>query len=330
MIVKGGSRSSVTFWSKHLLRTDENESVTVLETALWEDDAPTSLYRSLEHFQDMAKLTERGKKGLYCAHIDPDQAENMTEEDWHKAVEILEEKLGFTGQPRLIVKHTKNGRDHIHVIWQRAKQREDNGKWFLISDSGNFKKHELAARAMERELGHSHIKGVFTGRNRDPQTKRYRDARPVASLNHREWQRAKRTGADPRAAKSEIADLWKTHKNGQDFKTALEHEGYHLARGDCKDVYMVLDQNGEAYGLRQALRSTGTRKKDIEARLKGFPVQSLETVSAVRARIQNRQPYPAQRHGMSPRRQVRLAKAAQAAQAAQSERHAHERGGWER
>ncbi|ETW96596.1 MAG: hypothetical protein ETSY1_25990 [Candidatus Entotheonella factor] len=327
MIVKGGSRSSVAFWSKHLLRTDENEAVTVLETALWKDDAPTSLHRSLEHFQDMAKLTERGKKGLYCAHIDPACGENMTEEDWHKTVDILEEQLGFTGQPRLIVKHTKNGRDHIHVIWQRARQREDKEKWFLISDSGNFKKHELAARAMERELGHSHIKGVFTGRDRDPKTNRPRDPRPVAALNHKEWQRVKRTGVDSKIAKTEIAALWKSHQNGRDFKSAMEGAGYGLVRGDRKDVYMVLDQSGEAYGLRQILRSTGARKKDIEARLKAYPTQSLETVSAVRARMQTRQPHSAQKHDMSPERQMRLTKAARAAQ---NERTVNERGGYER
>ncbi len=329
MIVKGGSRSSVAFWSNHLLRTDKNEEVIVLETALWQDDERTSLHQSLQHFQDMARLIERGKKGLYCAHIDSEPGYEMSREDWETSIDILERQLGFEGQPRLVVKHRKNGRDHIHVVWQRAKQHE-NGHFFLISDSGNYKKHELAARRMERELGHAHIKGVFTGRDRDPKTKRYRDARPVAALNHREWQRAKRTGTDPKSIKADIAGLWKANKNGRAFTSALERAGYRLVRGDRKDVYMVLDQKGEAYGLRQALRSAGARKKDIEARLKDHPAKSLKTVSAVRARTGTRQPHPGQKYRMSPGRHMRLAKAAQAAQAVQNKQKGREQNDYER
>ncbi len=121
MIIKGASRSSVSYWAKHLLRTDHNEQVEVLETAIWHESASQSVAESLQHFQSMTRLTEKGEKGLYCAHIDPNGQYEMTPKEWQASLNILEQELGFTGQPRLVVKHVKDQRDHIHVVWQRTK-----------------------------------------------------------------------------------------------------------------------------------------------------------------------------------------------------------------
>lgn len=287
MIVKGASRSSVSFWSQHLLRLDHNERVDVLETALWDEDERQSLHESLQHFQDMARLTARGEKGLYCAHIDPHGDYAMEEEHWHRAANILEEHLGLTAQPRVVVKHTKNGRDHIHVVWMRTKQNED-GRFTLVSDSHNYKNHELAARRMEEAFGHARVKGVFTGRDRDPDTQRCRDARPVAEIGHTEWQRAARLDKDARAVKAQLLALWTAHENGKDYAAALERSGYSLCRGDQKPIHMVVErESGEAYDIRRSMK--GVKKKEIEQRLAEYPAQGLETVAEVRERLKEQQ-----------------------------------------
>ena len=285
MIIKGASRSSVSFWSKHLLRTDHNEQVEVIETAIWHEQPAQAVAETLQHFQSLTRLTEKGQKGLYCAHIDPGGQYDMTSDQWQASLSILEHELGLSGQPRLVVKHLKDDREHLHVVWQRTQEVEA-GKFTLISDSHNYKHHELAARQMEHVFEHEPVRGVFTGRERDPETGRCLDERPVAKLHHHEWQQAERIqakqpGKDPAAIKAEIANLWQVAGSGQAFESSLTHAGYTLAQGDKKSIHMVMDADGEAYDLRRSL--AGVKKKDLEARLLHAPADTLPKVSQVRA-----------------------------------------------
>ena len=229
MIVEGSPRSSVAYWSKHLLRTDQNERVEILETALWSENEQQSLRESLQHFQDMTKLTGKGEKGLYCAHIDPHGDYEMSEEQWERSIDILEEELGFVAQPRLVVRHTKNNREHIHVVWQRTKQN-DEGKFVLISDSCNFKKHELAARQMETEFGHAPVRGVFTGRQYDEQGY-CRDKRPVAKLNHKEWQQSLRTARNKKSTRGRTGQAMDRKQNRQSVSFCIGKVGLHSLPG---------------------------------------------------------------------------------------------------
>ncbi len=290
MIVKGASRSSASYCSKHLLRTDHNEQVEVLETPIWHEDTAQAVAESLHHFQRMSRLTEKGQKGLYCAHLDPDGRYEMTPQAWLASLDILESELGLSGQPRLLVKHLKDDREHLHVVWQRAKQLDD-GKFVLVSDSYNYKHHELAARQMEVHLDHESVRGVFTGRDRDPQTGLCLDERPVARLNHRGQQseriRAGQPGKEPKVIKTELAQLWQQSENGQAFKAGLTQAGYTLARGDKKAIYMVVDPDGEAYDLRRSL--PGVKKKDLDVRLSDDPAQALPAVSLVREQLDREQ-----------------------------------------
>jgi hypothetical protein len=36
-----------------------------------------------------------------------------------RAIELLEERLGLKGQPRIIVHHVMKGRAHVHIAWSR-------------------------------------------------------------------------------------------------------------------------------------------------------------------------------------------------------------------
>ncbi len=159
MILKGASRSNVNYWSHHLLRTDHNEQVDILEVPPGHAETGAGLYEALRQFQDMATLT-KGAKGLYCLHIDPDGRYAMQGEDWRNVLGIATEELGYENQPRLVVKHTKDGREHIHAVMQRARYDERRGQWTLIPDGWNYKAHELAARRMDQR-GHLNRKLRF-------------------------------------------------------------------------------------------------------------------------------------------------------------------------
>src|SRR4051812_1614801 len=115
MIIKGHSRGSPAKLAKHLLRADTNERVSILEL-----QSPAGELK--EAFRDWQVLAEgtKGTKGLYHANIDPEAHYKMTPEQWTRAVDVLEEELGLKGHPRAVVMHEKEGRQHIHVVWQRT------------------------------------------------------------------------------------------------------------------------------------------------------------------------------------------------------------------
>ncbi len=168
----------------------------------------------------------------------------------------------------------------------------EDGKFTLISDSYNYKHHELAARQMEVAFDHAPVKGVFTGRDRDPETGRCLDERPVAKLHHHEWQQAERIktekpSKDPGVIKAELVQEWQQTDSGAAFKAALEQAGYTLAQGDKRPIHMVVDANGEAYDLRRSL--PGVKKRELEVRLSNAPANTLPTVSEVRAQLDHEQ-----------------------------------------
>ena len=54
----------------------------------------------------------RCKNFFYHANLNPREHEKLTADQWEKAVNALEKKLGLEGQARFVVEHEKNGRVH--------------------------------------------------------------------------------------------------------------------------------------------------------------------------------------------------------------------------
>ena len=101
-----------------------------METPFFGDTHYDAIRYSLKTFQNIALTTTKGHNGFYQLSIDPDGKYRMSPEDWQHSLRVAEEFLGYVGQPRIVVKHVKYDsagqlREHIHVIWQRARIRED-------------------------------------------------------------------------------------------------------------------------------------------------------------------------------------------------------------
>lgn len=276
MIIKGGSRAAPDQLGRHLLRTDTNERVQILEL-----QSPTgSLTEALRDWQFLATGT-RGHKGLYHANIDPDTRYSMTPEQWRRSVEVLEEKLGFQGQPRAVVLHEKHGRQHIHVVWQRT----DIESMTLRPDSHNYRKHEEASLALEQEFGHEHVPGKHAKRDRQKQPEP-----PKAQFNHAAWQQAERAAVDPRDLKETITTLYEQSDNCMAFKAALEENGYVLARGDRRD-FVIVDRGGQIHSLGRQIG--GVSAKDLQAFMSDIERNKLPSVEdAKTAQRQTETPKP--------------------------------------
>ena len=267
MIIKGGSRSAPSQLGKHLLRTDTNERVEILQL----QSPAGNLTEALRDWQFLSAGT-KGTKGLYHANIDPDARYRMTPEQWLRSVNVLEEKLGFQSQPRAVVLHEKYGRQHIHVVWQRT----DVETMTLRSDSQNYRRHEEASLALEQEFGHEHVPGKHAKRDREKQPDL-----PKSEFTHAEWQQTVRTGLDPRDRKDIITGLYENCENGNAFRSALEAESYVLAQGDRRD-YVIVDRDGEIHSLGRQIK--GIKAKDLREFMEDIDRDKLPTAEEARAR----------------------------------------------
>jgi hypothetical protein len=159
--------------------------------------------------------------------------------------------------------HEKKDREHFHVVWSRI----DLDTLRTISDSHNYRKHEIVARELERAFGHERVQGAHIERDGQP--------RPERTPSHKEHQQAERTGISPKAAREHIMGLWQRTDSGASFRAALEQSGWTLARGDRRD-FVVIDPKGEAHSL--ARRIEGAKAKDVRARMADIDMKQLPSV----------------------------------------------------
>ena len=152
MICKGGKRSNAGSLATHLLKTD-NERVVIVEL---KHTATQDLHEALNDMELTTKMTN-AKTGLYHAQINPAIGENMTPEQWRYSVDEMEKRLGLEDQPRAVVYHEKNGRPHMHVVWQRT----DIEMCKVIDTKNDYYIHKKLGRDLEKQFEHQRLKDDF-------------------------------------------------------------------------------------------------------------------------------------------------------------------------
>jgi hypothetical protein len=246
------------------LRTDTNEKAEVRELR---GVASKDLIGALREIEAVASGA-RSKRPFYHASINTRSDELMTPEQWTQAIDRLEQELKFTGQPRAVVAHLKEGRAHVHIAWSRI----DIDSLKAISDSHNYRRHEIVARELEREFGHARVQGAHI--ERDGQE------RPARTPSHAEMQQSERSGMTPQQAKILLSEIWNRTDSGQAFAAAIQEQGWALARGDQRD-FVVLDPAGETHSLGR--RIEGARATDVRARMADLDAAALPNVDAAKA-----------------------------------------------
>lgn len=264
MVIKGGARAGAGSLAAHLQRLDTNERAEVKQLR---GVAAQDLDGALAEMEAVA-LGSRSQRHFYHASINTRADEVMTPEQWTKAIDRLEKELGLDDQPRAVVFHLKEGRAHVHVVWSRI----DLESMTAISDSHNFRRHEIVARELEREFGHERVQGVHV--ERDGQ------ARPDRTPSHGEMQQANRGRVTPEQATATLTAIWQHTDSGKTFVSALEEEGWLLARGDRRD-FVAIDPQGGIHSL--ARRIDGVRAADVRTKFQDIDPASLPTVAEAKA-----------------------------------------------
>lgn len=244
MILHGNPRGGSSQLAAHLLRMDENEHVEVHEVRGF---VSSDLKEALHEAYAVSRAT-RCRQFLYSVSLNPPQNEDVPIPVFESAIAETEQRLGLTGQPRVVVFHEKEGRRHAHCVWSRI--RVDTMKAINLP----FTKRKLRGLSQElfAEHGWQMPAGLIDYEARNPM-----------NFTHDEWQQARRTGNDIRETKEMFRQLYAASDSRQAFSAALEERGYLLAQGDRRG-FVAVDYRGEVHSV---ARYTGIRTQEINAML---------------------------------------------------------------
>ncbi len=271
MIIKGGSRARASNLAAHVLRTDHNERVRIVELS---GVAADNVAGALAEMEAQACGTQ-ATKPLYHVSISPDpKAPPLTKEQWVKTIDRLEERLGLTGCARAVLEHVKDGRTHRHVVWSRTSPLTGR----IVADRMNYKVHQQVARELEASFGHAPVCGAHFRPSGH--------ARPRRKPKNWEEQQRARTGVDPHEVKRQATAAWRSADTGRAFQAGLAAVGLTLARGDKAGVMVLIDAKGGLHGLGR--RIEGVKAAEIKARLADLDPNALPTVQEARARLKEK------------------------------------------
>lgn len=263
MILKGNQRTGAADLATHLSNEYDNTRVELAEIR---GTVADDLHGALADFAAMAKPT-KCQQPLYSLAINP--AEPLSRAQYMAAIDHIEGKLALTGQPRAVVFHEKNGREHCHVVWSRI----DASRLRAVPMSHD----RMKLRTCARELAHAYGLPLPLGLAEDRGDARFEKTRDVTFA---EKAMAEASGITPEQRRSAITGLFRASDSAEAFRSGLERAGYVLAQGERR-AYVVVDRAGHVHAL--ARQIDGARTKDVKARLAALPAENLPTVEAARA-----------------------------------------------
>jgi hypothetical protein len=205
--------------------------------------------------------------------ISPEPPYRLSPEQKNEAVDLTLKKLGLEGHPRVVVEHDNEDRGHIHVVVARI----DLETMTAVPDSHNFRKHEEAARELERLFGHPRVQGAHAERDGVE--------RPERSPSRAELRQEERTGIKAKDVKAEVTALFLASNGPQQFKDALEAGGYVLAKGDKRD-FVIVDRGGGDHSL--ARRIDGMKAAALRDFMAPLDRNGLPTVEEAKGIVQDR------------------------------------------
>lgn len=210
--------------------------------------------------------------------FNPPENANLSRDQFEQAFAKLESDMGFQDQPRAVVFHEKNGREHAHVVYSRIhesltydtgpkKGQERETPVLKAKQLSHFKLDlQRVSRDLHREFGLEMPEGLKDSRKADP-----------FNFDIATWQQAKRIEEDPRDLKKIIGEAFQFSDSAKAFNAALEQQAMQLARGDRRG-FVVVHHSGEVLPLHRYL---GLRQKNVKARL-GQP-EHVQTVDQARS-----------------------------------------------
>ena len=263
MILKARERGNAPQLANYLMDQRDNEHVELHEVRGFISD---DLNQAFSEAHAIAQGT-RCENYMFSMSFNPPEGAHVSTDEFEKAIDQVESKLGLSDQPRAVIFHEKDGRRHAHVAWSRI----DAEQMRSINISHYKNKLRDVSRELFLEHGWSMPRGLEDRRLRDP-----------LAFTRAEWEQARRVGLNPKELKAVFRKAWDTSDNRAAFEQALKERGFTLAQGDRRG-FVAVDYRGEVYSIS---RKTSIRAKEIAAKL-GNP-KDLPSVEEAKAQIAQR------------------------------------------
>ena len=249
----------------HLQNEADNEQV---EIAHIRGAVAHDLHGAFAEWELQAHCLTKCQKYLYSLSINPWTKVNgqMSRDQYMDYIDRVEQKLGLENQPRAVVFHIKEGREHAHVVWSRIDAEQ--GKAVQLS----FDREKLMK--VTREFARDHDLILPDGYEPDQKEKNKQN-----SLYEQHQQN--QTGRTKEERMAEITQAWRCADSAKGFVNALADMGYILAQGDRP--YVVVDLHGHTSALPRMIDDRSVRARDVAAFLKNdYPSELLPTVDEAR------------------------------------------------
>ena len=261
MISFASQRAGGQDLATHLQNDLDNEYQEVAELR---GSIATDLHGAFAEWELQASGLTKCEKYLYSLSVNPWEELNgrMTRDQYADYIDRVEDRLGLSGQPRAVVFHIKNGREHAHVVWSRIDAQ--NHKAIQLS----FDHQSLMM--VTREFARDHGIILPDGYEHD------REGRNKQNTLQEQLQQ-NLTGISKEERMEKITEAWRSSDSAGAFVNALAEQGYMLATG--RRPYVLVSALGHTNALPRMIDDKRVRAKDVRAFLeKDFPPESLPSV----------------------------------------------------
>ena len=246
MIPKASQRAGGQDLATHLLNAADNEYVEVAEVS---GAVAHDLHGAFAEWEAIATGLTKCRNYLYSLSVNPDLAQgDLTRAQYLDYLDRTEKALGLAGQPRAVVFHIKDGREHCHCVWSRIDWQREKAVHIA------FDREKLMM--VTRQFARDHGLELPDGYDRVPGEKRGQQL----SLYETQQQRA--TGITKEERRLMVTQAWRQSDR----------------------PYVLVDMYGGMHALPRLL--DGVKSKAVVARLgAAFPVGQLPTVDEARALV---------------------------------------------
>lgn len=242
MIIQGKTHPKASVLSNYLSKTGQNEKAELKEVyGTVANDIKGALFE-----MELIASGTRCKNHMYHVSINPRENENLTPEQWARAIDLLAENLRLDGHQRVVVEHIKEGRQHMHVAWSRI----DIEKMTAVRLSKNYKNHELTARQLEKEFGHTRVQGVHIERE---------GKRPFRAFSNGDLEKLKRLGINILKMREESKKQALQIKEKYAFIRILKKFDLILAYKD-ENKFVLVDLLGKSHQPIKLIKSLNVRE----------------------------------------------------------------------
>ncbi len=232
MIIYGNRRGNAKQLAEHLLKTEENESVKIVDINGFSFHAPSgkNLEKALNRMERQG-YAKGNAINLYHVFFAPMPGETLKPEQVKFMMQYYAMRQGLEDHQFVVVEHWKKGKQHFHAAFNVTNSVTGNNA--ALKYDG--KRNRVISREIEKILGLS---------SPSPKGK---------APKHADMQRGKRGGLDPRAMTAEVTQIFNQSETGAEFVKKLAAAGYDMARGRNGSLVLV-DKQGDIHGLLRRIK----------------------------------------------------------------------------